>query len=83
MHHARPVVAFRTGGIPDWLEDGENGFLLEERDCDGFALALTRLLDDRQLAGSLGLNGWQRVRDRFSFEIYLDRLLELLEKVKV
>jgi glycosyltransferase involved in cell wall biosynthesis len=81
MHHARPIVAFGTGGIPDWLEDGRNGFLVAERDCDGFALALTRLLADRQLAEKLGLEGWRRVRDEFSFEAYLDRLQELLKKV--
>jgi glycosyltransferase involved in cell wall biosynthesis len=81
MHHARPIVAFGTGGIPDWLEDGQNGFLVNERDCNGFALALTRLLADRELAEKMGLEGWRRVRDRFSFETYLDKLLELLRKV--
>lgn len=78
MHHARPVVAFRVGGIPDWLEDGATGLLLEERDIEGYASALQRLLDDRALAVRLGRGGLERVRREFTFGGYLDRLTAIL-----
>jgi glycosyltransferase involved in cell wall biosynthesis len=49
----RPVVASRIGGIPDLVEDGVNGLLLEPEDHDGFAAALTRLLAGRPEAERL------------------------------
>jgi glycosyltransferase involved in cell wall biosynthesis len=51
---ARPVVASNVGGIPDLVQDGVNGLLVEPGDTDGVAAALVRVLDDRRLAERLG-----------------------------
>jgi glycosyltransferase involved in cell wall biosynthesis len=51
---ARPVVASRVGGIPDLVQDGTNGLLVEPGDTDGLADALVRVLDERELAERLG-----------------------------
>ena len=51
---ARPVVASRVGGIPDLVQDGSNGLLVEPGDNDGLADALVAVLDDRTLAERLG-----------------------------
>lgn len=80
MHAARPVVAFATGGIPDWLEDGATGFAVPEQDTVAFAEALARLLADRDLAERLGRAGWERAQSEFSFERYLDNLALYLEE---
>ena len=50
---ARPVVASRVGGIPDLVEDGVNGLLVEPGDAEALADALVRLLTDRDLAERL------------------------------
>ena len=50
----RAVVGSRGGGIPDVVEDGENGLLVEPGDTAGLAAALERLLTDRELAERLG-----------------------------
>lgn len=74
MAHARPVVAFAVGGIPDWLEHETTGLLVAEQDVDGLAAALQRLLDDASLASMLGRRGRARVAEQFSFDRYLDAL---------
>ncbi len=81
MHHGRPVVAFATGGIPDWLDDGKTGFLIGERDVEGFAAGLLKLLEDKDLATRLGQNGWEKVKSEYSFDGYVRSLVTLLEKV--
>jgi glycosyltransferase involved in cell wall biosynthesis len=50
---ARPVVASRVGGIPDLIEDGVNGLLVEPGDTQALADALVRVLTDRELAEQL------------------------------
>ncbi len=51
---ARPVVASRVGGIPDLVQDGVNGLLVEPGDTDALADALVQVLTDRELAQRLG-----------------------------
>jgi len=74
MHYGRPVVAFRVGGIPDWLEHGVTGLMAPEQDVRALAAALEQLLSDSELCSRLGRQAQERVRTRFCFESYLDRL---------
>ena len=61
-----PVVAFRTGGVDEWLRDGENGFAVPPRDVKGFAAAVDRLLADRDMRREFGAAGRKFVREHFS-----------------
>jgi glycosyltransferase involved in cell wall biosynthesis len=66
MAYGVPVVASRSGGIPDIIRDGENGLLVPEADGAALAAAVGRLLDDPALAHRLGEAGRTEARDRFS-----------------
>ena len=61
-----PVVAFRIGGVDEWLRDGENGFAVPPRDIRGFAAAVDRLLADRDMRRKFGEAGRKFVREHFS-----------------
>jgi len=52
--HGLPVVATRSGGVPDAVKDGETGLLAEPDDVPGVAEAILRLLSDPELARRLG-----------------------------
>jgi glycosyltransferase involved in cell wall biosynthesis len=54
MACARPVVASRTGGIPDVVEDGVSGMLITPGDALGLAGALAALERDPELRRTLG-----------------------------
>ena len=49
----RPVVGARVGGIPDLVEDGQNGLLVEPGETQALADAIVRVLSDRALAERL------------------------------
>jgi glycosyltransferase involved in cell wall biosynthesis len=51
---ARPVVATRIGGIPEVVEDGVTGLLIEPRDAPTLAARIAQLLDDAALRTQLG-----------------------------
>ena len=74
MHHARPVIGFDVGGIPDWLDHEVTGLLVPEQDVAGLAGAVTSLLTDPGRALRMGSAGHEQVQRRFSFEAYLARL---------
>jgi glycosyltransferase involved in cell wall biosynthesis len=50
----RAIVGGNRAGIPDVVEDGVNGFLVDPDDARGLADALVRILSDRELAERLG-----------------------------
>ncbi|HEY6069462.1 MAG TPA: glycosyltransferase family 4 protein, partial [Gaiellaceae bacterium] len=50
---ARPVVGSRVGGIPDLVQDGVNGLLVEPGDIAALASTLERVLTDGELAERL------------------------------
>jgi glycosyltransferase involved in cell wall biosynthesis len=50
---ARAVVGTRVGGIPDLVEDGQNGLLVDAGDTQALADAIVRILTDRQLGERL------------------------------
>lgn len=81
MANGRPVVAFNVGGIPDWLIDGQNGYLVPARDVDQLAARLDLLLRDPERANRMGRNGRQYVLQNYTYDNHLSRLMSILEQV--
>lgn len=67
MAYELPIVATNVGAVPDLVDDGVNGLLVESEDVDGLANALRRLLDDHHERNKMGRNGRQRYDDRFNW----------------
>lgn len=72
----RPVVASATGGIGDWLTDGEQGLLVEPGDVRALAKALEELLADPTRQRVMGAAGQEMVAARFSTERHVQALLD-------
>lgn len=76
---AKPVVASKSGGIPDAVRDGVTGILVEPHDEKAVSDALLRILSDADLAARLGENGRTRVEESFTAESLGRRLGEILD----
>lgn len=63
-----PVVASRTGGIPEIIMDGETGSLCPVGDVDAFAVAIGRYLDNLQVGRQRAENLQRHYRSDFSFD---------------
>lgn len=61
-----PVVATRSGGIPEIVVDGENGFLVDIGDVAALANRVQRLIDDGALRARMGEAGRARVEAEFT-----------------
>jgi L-malate glycosyltransferase len=68
MACARPIVATRTGGIPEVVADGETGVLVPPRDDGAMADAIVRLLERPDERKRMGDAGRARVAELFTVE---------------
>jgi glycosyltransferase involved in cell wall biosynthesis len=69
------VVCSRVGGLPEIVEHGETGFLVEPGDVAGLRDRLALLLADRATARRLGDNARRHVLERFTWEHCAHRCL--------
>jgi glycosyltransferase involved in cell wall biosynthesis len=79
MALSRPVVASNVGGIPEMIEDGVTGLLVEPHDADGLAHAITRLLTDHPFADTLAHQAHQMVHERFDVELMVEEIQKIYE----
>ena len=68
------AVATRVSAVPELIEDGINGLLVEPGDRAALAAALERLIRDPALRARLGAAGEARVRADFAMEAGIDDL---------
>lgn len=69
-----PIVATAVGGIPELIDDGVHGVLVEQGRPPALAGAIARLLDDEALAKRLGEQAQQRQRAEYALEVVVRRL---------
>ena len=79
-YHRRPVIAARAGGIPDVVDDGENGILVPFADVDALAAAIAQLLGDQALSRALGERGRSKVDARYTWDVITDRVLDAYQE---
>lgn len=77
----RPVVATRTGGVDEAVDDGATGLLVESHDEAALAKAMVTLLENEPLRGRMGEAGRARVEERFSIERMIADTLDAYERV--
>jgi glycosyltransferase involved in cell wall biosynthesis len=57
-----PVIATRVGGIPDVVEDGVSGLLIQPKDAVAIAAAIIRIFRHPELKNQLSANARQSVK---------------------
>jgi glycosyltransferase involved in cell wall biosynthesis len=77
MDAGLPVVATRVGGIPDLIDDGVEGLLVEPQDPAGLGDAIARLLDDPEEARLMGERGRERRGREFDIGVMVENLQNL------
>jgi len=73
----RTVIASRIGGIPEYVEDGMTGLLVDPNNPALLAEAIDTLLQQPQLANKLGENGFHLAKDNYNEQLYVERLLKV------
>jgi glycosyltransferase involved in cell wall biosynthesis len=78
--HARPVVATRVGSIPEVVEDGVTGLLVQPGDEHALALAVITLLQDDALRQKMGLQASEKLSRDLSWEAIAQKTRMVYER---
>lgn len=82
MARALPVVATRVGGVPEVVEDGRTGILVEPEDVTALAGAIDWLAQDPSRREAMGSAGARRAAELFDPEAIASRLIALYAEVR-
>jgi glycogen synthase len=81
MSTGKPVVATRVGGVPDIVEHGLSGWLVEPNDRS-LAEGILRVLSDEALMERMAQAGMRRIRERFTWRHVADQYLGAYERIR-
>jgi GT2 family glycosyltransferase/glycosyltransferase involved in cell wall biosynthesis len=76
----KAVIATRVGGVPEIIEHGQNGLLVENEDAQGLAAAIERFYSDRLFLQKLGAEARCTFQDRFTFDYFGQQIVNLVDR---
>jgi glycosyltransferase involved in cell wall biosynthesis len=76
-----PVISTNVGGIPEFLVDTENGFVIEPRNPTQLTQKLLTLLQDPKLAKEMGENGRKLIKEQFDWRLITSQVIDLYHKL--
>ena len=81
MALGKPVVAARSGGNAELVDDGVTGLLVPPGNADALAAAVVELIDDPTRRAALGAAGRRRVEREFDIRVTARRYEDLYAEV--
>ena len=77
----KPVIGGKSGGIPDAIEDGVSGFLVDPSDSAAIAERLRLILTNQSFAKEMGQRGRKRVAAHFTWSKVRDNIENTLDQI--
>lgn len=81
MFYGKPIVACRAGGIPEVIEDGKTGILVEPNNVQALSDAILTLCENQLLREEMGKNAKNAAFKRFHYMIMAERTALLYNRV--
>lgn len=76
-----PVVATTVGGIPEVIEDGVNGFLIEPRDYQALARRISVLARNKSMRHQMSKNNVEKALKNYSLEVVISKIESVYKEV--
>ncbi|MCX7927439.1 MAG: glycosyltransferase family 4 protein [Candidatus Omnitrophica bacterium] len=79
---AKPVVATKTGSMPEVIEDGVNGILVEPGNVQALAEAMEKILFNSDIT-SMSEACFHLAKERFSWDLIAQKTEQLYKEIKI
>jgi len=76
-----PVISTRHAGIPDVIEDGVNGLLVDERDNEGLEDALSTFIENPELRQNCAENARNTVLKEYTVDRMKEKLIQVFQSL--
>lgn len=80
MANGIPIISTKVGGIPEVIEDGANGLLVDPESPTELAEKISYLLNNPSFAEELSKNAFEKIKMEYSIESYTRKILCLYEE---
>jgi L-malate glycosyltransferase len=81
MSFGIPIVGSKTGGIPEIIDDGKDGFLIQPGNAEGFAEKCLFLFRDEAMRKQMGAAAREKIIASFSIKSCAENYRVLYERV--
>lgn len=81
LQHGLPVISTYEGGIPDIIDNGENGFLFQKHNVNDLSEKIEILFNDEELRREFSKNARLKYDQNFRLSIFERKLLSILKEV--
>lgn len=78
MQHGVACISTSEGGIPDIIDDGETGFLIERYNPEQLADRIEFLLNNPNLMEEFGRQGRKRFEEKFGLSVFEKTISDIL-----
>lgn len=76
-----PIVGTRVGGIPELVEEGKNGILINPGDRKALLEALIALLADPVLREGIAQKNIKKIKEKYDMPVYIEKLKGLYREI--
>jgi glycosyltransferase involved in cell wall biosynthesis len=77
-----PVITTPVGAIPEIIEDGHHGFLIQPGDYIALAKSIIQLLEDQALAQRMGLANRLLIRNKYLPDVAMTQLVAIYDQLQ-
>ncbi len=81
MAYGMPVISTPVGGIPEAVENGFNGFLIQPGDFKALAERIDILASDEQLRENMGKESYRIAKEKFDIKVITKQLEEIYDNL--
>lgn len=76
-----PTVSAASGGIHSFVADGQTGLMVPQRDATALAMAIIRLIEDREFADKVASEASNMVEREYPLDRMMDEVFDLYNEV--
>jgi glycosyltransferase involved in cell wall biosynthesis len=78
-----PVIASKIDGIPEAINDGIEGIMVQPSNPDDLSWAIKKIIDNESLRKRIGSCGYQRLKNQFDFNRMIKEYQEIIDNLKM
>ena len=76
----KPVIATNIGGIPELIEDGKTGFLIETGNHEDLIKKINQVFDQPAVASNMGSKGKEIIQKKFNWDNIAKKFVLILNQ---